>query len=118
MARTNQPIAVANSACRGGVQVARGCRDIRSGYDIVRIAVACILLAAAGIKAHQLMTEPASITRRMESRWFPIAVVEFELFFALWLVLLSPNLIVQRFIGAVSPMRSEIAVDSGCLVAY
>ncbi len=48
-------------------------------YDVVRLLVAAILLAAAALKAHQLATEPTAETSLMTSRWFLTAVVEFEL---------------------------------------
>ncbi len=56
------------------------------GYDVVRLAAALLLLVAAGLKAHQLATEPVLGTGLLESRWFLIGVVEFELFFGLWLL--------------------------------
>ncbi len=56
------------------------------GYDVVRIAAALLLLVAAGLKAHQLATEPVLGTGLLESRWFLIGLVEFELFFGLWLL--------------------------------
>ncbi len=56
------------------------------GYDALRVALAVLLLVAAGLKAHQLMSQPVFGTGLMESRWFLIAVVEFELLFGLWLL--------------------------------
>ena len=56
-----------------------------SGYDVVRIAVGCLLLLAAGLKGHQLATEPVSGDGVLSSRWFLIGGVEFELAFGLWL---------------------------------
>ena len=45
-----------------------------------------LLLLAAGLKGYQLATEPIFETGLLDSRWFLIAVVEFELFFGLWLL--------------------------------
>ena len=61
-------------------------RGLPRGYDVLRIAAALLLLMAAGLKAHQLATEPVLGTGLLESRWFLMAVVEFELFFGLWLL--------------------------------
>ncbi len=69
-------------------------RGLPRGYDVVRIAAALLLLVAAALKAHQLATEPVLGTSLLESRWFLIAVVEFEFFFGLWLlanVFAKPN---------------------------
>jgi hypothetical protein len=58
---------------------------IRSGYDVVRILAAVVLLTVAGLKAHQLATEPVLAKTWLDSRWLLMASVEFELFFGLWL---------------------------------
>jgi hypothetical protein len=63
---------------------------IRSGYDVVRILVAVVLLVAAGLKCHQLATEPILEKTWLDARWLLMLTVEFELFFGLWL--LSNNL--------------------------
>jgi len=57
-----------------------------TGYDVVRITVGLLLLTAAGLKTHQLATEPVLGTGFLDSRWLLMAVVEFELFFGLWLL--------------------------------
>ncbi len=57
-----------------------------AGYDVVRIVLGLVLLTAAGLKGHQLATEPVPGTGLLTSRWFLIGVVEFELFFGLWLL--------------------------------
>ncbi len=63
-----------------------------AGYDVVRIGLGVLLLTAAALKGHQLATEPVAETGLLTSRWFLIAVVEFELFFGLWLLAaLCPN---------------------------
>jgi len=56
------------------------------GYDLVRVILGMILLTAAGLKGYQLATEPVPDTGILDSRWFLIAVVEFELLFGLWLL--------------------------------
>ena len=56
------------------------------GYDAVRILAALVLFVAALLKGYQLSTEPVIGQNLLESRGFLMAVVEFELFFALWLV--------------------------------
>ena len=62
-------------------------RGVRiAGYDVVRIVLGLILLTAASLKGHQLATEPVAETSLFTSRWFLICVVEFELFFGLWLL--------------------------------
>jgi len=55
-------------------------------FRVVQICLALLLLAAAGLKTHQLATEPVLGSSLLDSRWFLIAVVEFELFFAFWLI--------------------------------
>ena len=57
-----------------------------SAYDAVRVVLGLVLLIAAGLKAHQLSTEPTLETGLLNSRWFLIAVVELELLFGLWLL--------------------------------
>ncbi len=57
-----------------------------AGYEVVRIGLGVLLLTAAALKGHQLATEPVAETGLLTSRWFLIAVVEFELFFGLWLL--------------------------------
>ncbi len=57
-----------------------------SGYDVVRALLAGILLAAAALKSYQLATEPTLGNSFLESRWFLMLVVEFELLFGFWLL--------------------------------
>ena len=57
-----------------------------AAYDVVRIVLGLVLLTAAASKGHQLATEPVAATSLFTSRWFLIGVVEFELFFGLWLL--------------------------------
>ena len=55
-------------------------------YDILRVAVALLLLTASVLKCWQLATEPVIGTSLLDSRWLLIATVEFELFFGIWLL--------------------------------
>ncbi len=55
-------------------------------YGAVRIVLGLILLAAAGLKGHQLATGPVAETDLFTSRWFLIGVVESELLLGLWLL--------------------------------
>jgi hypothetical protein len=57
-----------------------------AGYDVVRIGLGLVLLLAAALEAHQLATEPVMGAGILRSRVFLIGVVEFELFFGLWLL--------------------------------
>jgi len=69
-----------------------------TGYDVVRVVLGSLLLVAALLKGYQLATDPLlSLASRpsslapwlsaiLDSRWFLIAVVEFELLFGLWLI--------------------------------
>lgn len=59
---------------------------VHSPFDAVRIAVAALLLVAAGLKTHQLATSPLPETDLLTSRWFLIAVVECELALGFWLL--------------------------------
>ncbi|MDR0608558.1 MAG: hypothetical protein LBG58_00420, partial [Planctomycetaceae bacterium] len=51
----------------------------------MRFAVALVLLVAAMLKAYQLATTPTLGESLLHARWFNIFVVEFELFFGIWL---------------------------------
>jgi uncharacterized membrane protein YphA (DoxX/SURF4 family) len=55
------------------------------GWTIVRLVVAAVLLLAAGLKAYQLATAPVLDEGILHARWFNILVVDFELFFGIWL---------------------------------
>ncbi len=63
-------------------------------YDVLRLAMAIVLLTAAGLKAHQLLTEPTLGTSLLESRWFLIGIVEFEFLLGL---LLSSTFLPRHF---------------------
>lgn len=55
-------------------------------WACLRLLMAAILLVAALFKAHQLATAPSLGVGLLHARWFNILVVEFELFFSLWLL--------------------------------
>lgn len=57
-----------------------------TGYDVVRVVLGITLLTAATLKGHQVATEPVAGAGLFDSRWILIWVVEFELFFGLWLL--------------------------------
>jgi len=55
-----------------------------SGCGIVRVLLGALLLAAAGLKAHQLATEPVAERDLLTSRTFLTVWVELELFLGAW----------------------------------
>ena len=55
-----------------------------SAYDVTRMVLGLLLLVAAGLKAHQLATEPVPETSLLTSRWFLIIWVETEIVLGLW----------------------------------
>lgn len=55
-------------------------------WTILRILIAVILLVAAGMKMHQLATMPSFGEGILHATWFNFLVVEFEIFFGLWLI--------------------------------
>ncbi len=57
-----------------------------AGYDVVRVVLGLVLLTAAALKGHQLATEPILAGGLLNSRWFLIGVVEFEVLFGVWLL--------------------------------
>jgi hypothetical protein len=56
------------------------------GWIVMRLVVAFVLLIAAILKTHQLATTPSLGEGLLHARWFNIFVVEFELFFGIWLI--------------------------------
>ena len=52
-------------------------------YVLIRSAVAVVLLIAVGLKSYQFGTKP---TLLLDSQWFTISIVEFELLLGLWLL--------------------------------
>lgn len=61
-------------------------RVVGEGYDVVRVLVAALLLAAAGLKTHQLATGPAPGQDILTYRWSLIVQTEFEIVLGLWLL--------------------------------
>ena len=55
-------------------------------YQVVRLAIAAILLTAAALKGYDLATGPVVGTGLLSSRWVLVGVVEVELFLAFWVV--------------------------------
>lgn len=55
-------------------------------FDVIRTLAGLILLIAAGLKAHQLATEPVANRDIFSYRWSMTAMVEFEIVFGLWLL--------------------------------
>ena len=55
-----------------------------SAWTVTRILLGLVLLLAAGLKAHQLATEPVPETSLLTSRWFLILWVETEIVLGLW----------------------------------
>ena len=56
------------------------------GWNLVRYALAVLLLTASALKCWQLATEPVIGTGLLDSRWLLMATVEFELFLAILLL--------------------------------
>ncbi|MDR2171773.1 MAG: hypothetical protein LBP59_16640 [Planctomycetaceae bacterium] len=87
----------------------------------VRFFVALILLVAAGLKAHQLATTPSLGDGLLHARWFNIFVVEFELFFGIWLIFgLLPKLSWLASVGLFSMLsvisfyKAAILKETSC----
>lgn len=73
----------------------------------IRIVIATILLFASGMKAYQLATTPSLGEGLLHARWFNILVVEFELFFGIWLFFgMLPRLTWLASIGCFSVFAS------------
>ena len=56
------------------------------GPDVIRAITAGILLLAAGLKAHQLATQPVASNSIFTYRWSLVTQVECEFVFGLWLL--------------------------------
>jgi hypothetical protein len=54
--------------------------------DVVRILLGLLLLAAAALKGHQLLTAPVTGRSVLESRGFLVALVEVEFLLGVWLL--------------------------------
>ena len=63
-----------------------GVKLICSGYDVVRILVALLLLTASALKCWQLSTEPVIGDGVLDSRWLLMASVEAEIVLGCWLL--------------------------------
>jgi len=57
-----------------------------SGCGLVRVLLGVLLLVAAGLKAHQLATEPVAERDLLSNRTFLVVWVELELLFGTWFV--------------------------------
>ncbi len=68
-----------------GIRATYGNR-LRFDYGAVRVVLGLILLAAAGLKAHQLATGPTAEAGLLTSRWFLVAAVESEIVLGLCLL--------------------------------
>ena len=74
-------IAMSRAGQRAGAAPTNG-----RGFDVVRIALAAILLTAAALKGHQLATEPVAGKDIFSYRWPLMAQVEFEIVLGAWLL--------------------------------
>ena len=75
--------------------------DLR--WAVLRFVIAAILLTAAVMKTYQLATELSLGEGLLHARWFNILVVEFELFFGIWLIVgMLPKLSWLATIGCFS----------------
>jgi uncharacterized membrane protein YphA (DoxX/SURF4 family) len=57
-----------------------------SGYNILRIFLAAVLLTAAVLKTYELATGPVVGDGFLDSRWLLIVAVAFEISFGIWLL--------------------------------
>src|SRR5690242_15886863 len=53
-------------------------------FRILQCALGVLLLAAAGLKGHELLTNPFAATTVISSNWIHVAVIEFEIVLGLW----------------------------------
>ncbi len=86
--KSEQPVLKMNgfTVLKGQESDPIACKMPNLPWLVLRLFVAAILLVAAGLKAHQLATTPSLGGGVLETRWFNIFVVEFELLFGIWLV--------------------------------
>ncbi len=86
----------------------------------MRFVIATIVLTAAFMKAHHLATVPSLGEGFLRARWFNILVVEFELFFGIWLIFgLLPRLTWLAMVGCFSifagvSMFKAISGETNC----
>jgi hypothetical protein len=64
-----------------------GPRPLNLGWHAVRLTLATILLIAAALKAHQIMTDPAVRVGMYGPLWVALVIVCVELLMAAWLLL-------------------------------
>ncbi|MGH7138921.1 MAG: MauE/DoxX family redox-associated membrane protein, partial [Pirellulales bacterium] len=89
--RGKRPSGAVTASFRRRCPLAPPARPV-GGYDVVRITLAIVLITSAALKGYQLTTSPVAETGLLTSRWFLIAVVEFEFAFGTWLLAgLFPN---------------------------
>ncbi|MDR1964117.1 MAG: hypothetical protein LBQ50_10095 [Planctomycetaceae bacterium] len=89
--------------CQQNICINKSHVDTNWRWTVMRFVVATILLIAAGLKAYQLATTPLLGEGLLYARWFNNFVVEFELFFGIWLIFgLLPKLTWLASIGLFS----------------
>lgn len=71
---------------QGDITDVVGPRRRRPGFAVVRVVLGLILLAAAGLKAHQLATEPVPNVDIFSYRWSLTVQVQVEIVLGLWLL--------------------------------
>lgn len=129
----NAPLATETAQRRGsatllfdGLLRLVGCEPGRvAAYDLVRLTLGVVLLTAAALKGHQLATSLVAAAGILTSRWFLIALVEFEFALGIWLLSglyqqLSrrSSIACMAVFGAVSIARALAGSTScGCLGA-
>lgn len=86
------------------------------GHDAVRVVLAAVLLVAAVLKCHQLATSPVLGDGLLDTRWFLIFTVEFELFFGLWLLSgLLPRITWAAALGCFDPVEVRRGIWGLCV---
>ena len=63
-----------------------GGRHHAGKYGVLRVMLGALLLVSAALKGHQVATAPILGNGFLQSRWVLVSIVEFELFFGLWLL--------------------------------
>jgi hypothetical protein len=76
---------MANEEQTGTGIVLEAARREKFVWLLCRLFVGSVLLLAAGLKSHQLINTPILGEGVLHARWFNILIVEFEIFFSLWL---------------------------------
>ena len=57
-----------------------------ASWQVLHILLGLVLLVAVALKGYEIATEELLEYSLLTSRWFLISVVEWEIFFALWLL--------------------------------